>query len=118
METMIRCAMLVATALGTVSLAGCLTETTNIPVWAHFDACNDRGTFHEWVTCAKQNREAICFTGRACSLGFPDVIAYAETLDQAVQRRQISEPEARSKWTEYRADRDRAQSQAARDTAR
>jgi len=118
METMIRRAMLVATALGTVSLAGCLTETTNIPVWAHFDACNDRTSFHEWVTCAKLNRQAVCYTGRSCSLGFPDVIEYAETLDQAVQLRQISEPEARSKWAEFRTDRDRAQSRAAVDAAR
>ena len=72
----------------------------------------DRGTFHEWVTCAKLNREGLCNTGRACSLGFPEVIAYAEGLDQAVQRNQISEPEARRKWAEFRADRDRAQSRA------
>jgi hypothetical protein len=109
---MIRCAMLVATALGTISLAGCLTEAANLPVWAHFDACKDRGTFHELVECAKLNREAVCFTGRACSLGFPDVIYYAEALDLAVQRRQISEPEARRRWAEYRADRDRTEAQA------
>jgi hypothetical protein len=114
---MIRCAMLVATALGTASLAGCLTEATNISVWAHFDACNDRSSFHEWVECAKLNRDALCSTGRACSLGFPDVIFYAESLDLAVQRRQISEPEARRKWAEYRADRDRAEVRA-RDAAR
>ena len=118
---MIRYAMRVAAGLGAVSLAGCLTATMespvfqhkDVPVWAPFDACAARNTFHEWVVCAKLNQEATCSNSRACGLDarFKEVLAYAESLDLAVRRRQISEPEARSKWAEYRADRDRLQSQ-------
>ena len=115
---MIRYAMRVAAGLGAVSLAGCLTATMespvfqhkDVPVWAHFDACAARNTFHEWVVCAKLTQEATCTTSRACGLDarFKEVLAYAESLDLAVRRRQISEPEARSKWAEYRASTETA----------
>jgi hypothetical protein len=110
---MFRCVFVVAAGLAAVSLAGCLTEGpswqhTDIPVWQHFDSCSDRTAFHEWVTCAKARRDAICTNTRACAPGFFEVLAYAEGLDEAVRRRQISEPEARQKWAEYRASKETA----------
>lgn len=109
---MIRYGLLIAA--GAVSLAGCLTTTAAVPVWAHFDACPDRTTFHEWVACAKQNRQAACDTSHNCSSQPNAAIAFAESLDQSVQRREISETEARHRWTEFRDDREVAPGQAAR----
>ena len=40
------------------------------------------------------------------------VIAFERLQPVARQRRQISEPEARRRWAEYRADRDRTEAQA------
>jgi hypothetical protein len=105
---MFRCVMLIAAGAIAVSLAGCLTEgpawqPVDIPVWQHFDSCSDKPSFHEWVTCAKLRGNAVCTNTRACAPGFLEALAYAEGLDQAVRRRQISEPEAREKWAEYRA---------------
>jgi len=113
---MIRCAMLIAAGLAAVLLVGCLTTTASVPVWEHFDACPERAPFHDWVTCAKQNRQAACDANHNCSSNPNTVIAYAESLDQSVQRHEITETEARRRWAVYRADREVAQSQAKRST--
>jgi hypothetical protein len=111
--------VLAAAGLVAVSLAGCLTaddiKASDIPVWSHFDACADRTVFHEWVTCAEANRQGLCNLGRGCSMGFPEIWKYAATLDQSVQRREISEADAWRKWSAYRADRDATMRQAARE---
>jgi hypothetical protein len=116
-RTMTRCATLVAAGLGAVSLAGCLTTTTATnATWEHFDACPDNTAFHQYVTCAKQNRQAACEASRNCS-ATNAIVAYADNLDQSVQRREMTEPEARRKWLEYRMDREAAQSGSARTAA-
>jgi hydroxypyruvate isomerase len=115
---MTRGATLIAAGLAAATLSGCLTMThTDLPLWAHFDACADRTAFHDWVMCAKVNREATCSTSRACALGWEPVLFHAESLDRAVARREISETEARRRWTEYRIDRDRAIARAAAEAA-
>jgi hypothetical protein len=106
-----RCVMMVATALASLSLAGCLT--TGIPAWEHFDACASQPTFHEMVRCAKARRQSACEANRNCSPGGDAVIAYAESLDQSVQIREMSEPEARRKWIEFRMARANELRQAA-----
>jgi hypothetical protein len=115
---MTRGAMLIAAGLAAAALSGCLTTVhTDLPLWAHFDACADRTAFHDWVMCAKVNREATCSTSRACSLGWAPVLYYAETLDRAVQRGAMTETEARSRWAQYRSERDRAINEAAAEAA-
>jgi hypothetical protein len=102
---MMRSAMLAAIGLASIPLSGCLTMASNIPVWEHFDACPDRSTFHEWVACAKEKRKAACDAGR-CSSSSSTVVAYVDNLDQAVERRQVTEAEARRKWLQFRQERE------------
>jgi hypothetical protein len=113
---MTRCALLVVAGLGAVSLAGCLTTTASVSPWEHFDACTDNATFHQWVTCAKQKRQAACEASRNCS-PTNTIVAYADSLDESVQRREITDPEARRKFLEYRMEREAAQSGSARTAA-
>jgi phage/plasmid primase-like uncharacterized protein len=105
---MTRCALFVTAALGAVSLTGCLTTTASVPVWEHFDACPEQTAFHDWVTCAKQRRQAACDESR-CSASSSQVVAYVDGLDQAVQRHELTEPEARRKWNDYRREREATQ---------
>ena len=106
-----RCAAAIAAALASFSLAGCLT--TVIPVWQHFDACANQPTFHEMVRCAKASRQSACEANHNCSPGGDAVMTYAESLDQSVQIREMSEPEARRKWIEFRLARANEARQAA-----
>jgi hypothetical protein len=102
---MMRSAALAAIGFASISLGGCLTAASNIPVWEHFDACPDQSTFHEWVACAKEKRQAACVAGR-CSSSSSTVVAYVDNLDQAVERRQVTEAEARRKWLQFRQERE------------
>jgi hypothetical protein len=100
---MMRSAILAVTGIVSVSLGGCLTIASNIPVWEHFDACPDQSTFHKWVTCAKARRQAACDASR-CSSSSSNVVAYVDNLDQAVERGQVTEADARRKWLQYRQE--------------
>ena len=102
---MTRTVMLAAIGISSTALAGCLTLAANVPVWEHFDACPDQAAFHAWVACAKERRQAACDTGR-CSSSSTVVVAYVDKLDQAVQRREMTEPEARRKWIQFRQERE------------
>jgi hypothetical protein len=110
---MTRCAMLVVASLGAVSLGGCLTTTAAVPAWEHFDACSDQTAFHQWAMCGKANREAYCEARGNCSSATNAVLAYVDNLDQSVQRHELSETEARSRWIKFRNEQD-----AAREAAR
>jgi hypothetical protein len=101
--------------LTALSLAGCLTAQP--PAWAHFDACANEPTFHAMVTCGKLNRQTVCEANRNCSPDGNAIVAYAESLDQSVQRREMSEPEARRRWIEFRMTRSNEQRQAAQAAA-
>ncbi len=103
--------MMVAAVVVSLSLAGCLT--TSISALEHFDACAYQPTFHEMVKCAKARRQSTCEANRNCSSGGDAVVAYAESLDQSVQIHEMSEPEARRKWIEFRMARVNEQRQAA-----
>ncbi len=72
-----------ATVLAAGPLLGCLTTTASVPVWDHFDGCPERMAFHDWVACAKQNRQA-CETTHNCASNTNTVIAFADGLDQQV----------------------------------
>lgn len=117
---MTRYAVLVVAGLGAVSLAGCLTTSTPVvPSWQSFDACSEQTSFHDWVACGKANREATCAAGN-CSSG-PNantVMAYVDSLDQAVLRHEMSESEARAKWLKFRNERELAQEAARSQSAR
>jgi hypothetical protein len=108
---MSRCALaLVGITLMALSLAGCLTAQPL--AWEHFDACANEPTFHAMVTCGKRNRQTMCEANRNCSPDGNAIVAYAESLDQSVQRRQMSEPEARRRWIEFRMARSNEERQA------
>jgi hypothetical protein len=92
-------------ALVTLPLAGCLTATANIPAYEHFDACSNQSSFHNMVTCGKTARQAFCTSNKSCTPAGDAIVAYAESLDQSVQRREMSEPEAQRKWIEFRMAR-------------
>jgi hypothetical protein len=113
-----RCALLMVTGLWLVSLTGCLTAPSSVSAWEYFDACPEQTPFHDWVTCGKVNRQAACDTSRNCSPGANTIVAYAEGLDQSVQRHEITEPEARRKWVEFRKDREARQDAAKRQSDR
>jgi hypothetical protein len=102
---MIRSTMLAVASAAAISLAGCLTMAASIPVWEHFDACPDQSTFHAWVSCAKERRQTACDAGR-CSSSSGTVVAYVDNLDQAVERHQMTDAEARRKWLKFRQDRE------------
>ena len=110
---MARCVQLVIAAFGVLSLAGCLTTTASTSTWEYFDACSDNGSFHEWVACGKRNRQAACDAGRRCSANNA-IIAFADNLDQSVQRREMGEAEARRQWVQMRVDADAGQTRSAR----
>jgi hypothetical protein len=110
-----RCIALGGAALITFPLSGCLTAQP--PAWAHFDACANEATFHAMVTCGKVNRQTACEANRNCSADGNAVVAYADSLDQSVQRHEMSEPEARRKWIEFRMSRSNEQRQAAQAAA-
>jgi hypothetical protein len=107
---MTRCTTPVAVALIVFPLAGCLTA--GVPAYEHYDACASQATFHAMVTCGKSNRQAACETNRNCSTDGDAVVAYADSLDQSVQRREISEPDARRRWIEFRMARANERRQA------
>ncbi len=113
-----RCALLMVTGLWLVSLTGCLTAPSSVSAWEYFDACPEQTPFHDWVTCGKVNRQTACETSRNCSPGANTIVAYAESLDQSVQRHEITEPEARRKWVEFRKDREARQDAAKRQSDR
>jgi hypothetical protein len=104
---MTRCALVVIAALGALALAGCLTPTARTSTWEYFDACSENSSFHEWVACGKRNREAACEASRNCSANNA-IVAFADNLDQSVQRREIGEPEARRRWRDMRLDAEAA----------
>jgi hypothetical protein len=90
-------------------LASCLNTTANNSTWQYFDACSENTSFHEWVTCGKQNWLAACTASNNCSSGTNATVAYADSLDQSVQRHELTDAGARRKWTEYRLDREAGQ---------
>jgi hypothetical protein len=113
-----RCAVLMVSGLWLVSLTGCLTAPSNASAWEYFDACPEQTPFHDWVTCGKLNRQAACETSRSCAPGTTTIVTYAEGLDQSVQRHEMSEPEARRKWVEFRKEREARQDAAKRQSDR
>ena len=111
---MTRCALVVVAALAP-ALAGCLGTTARTSTWDYFDACPENTSFHEWVACGKHNREAACEASRNCSANNA-IVAFADRLDQSVQRHEIGEPEARRRWRDMRLDAETARSGSARST--
>ena len=113
-----RCALLMVTGLWLVSLTGCLIAPSSVSAWEYFDARPEQTAFHDWVTCGKVNRQTAYETSRNCSPGANTIVAYAESLDQSVKRHEISEPDARRKWVEFRKDREARQDAARRQSDR
>jgi len=99
---MIRYVIPVAATLAIFPLVGC---ARTVPAWAAYDACANEASFHAMVTCGKSNRQTGCEANRSCSAEGDAIVAYADSLDQSVQRHEISEPEARRKWIEFRMAR-------------
>jgi hypothetical protein len=116
---MTRCTMLVVAVLGAISLASCLTTTASIPSWESFNGCSEQMPFHQWVMCGKANRDAACAADR-CKSGpnANEVMAYVDRLDQSVLHKEISEVEARAKWTKFRDERENAAAAASTQSVR
>lgn len=83
-------------------LSGCATK----PAWQYYDECAAQNLpFAAMVECGKQKRTAYCQSGGACSADGNAVVAYADSLVQSVNRREMSEAEAQRKWIEFRMAR-------------
>jgi hypothetical protein len=87
---------------GVALLPGC--ATTQKPAWEHYDDCSSQNpSFVAMAACGKQRRAAYCEANRSdCNPVGDAVVAYADSLAQAVSRHEITEAEARRRWLAYR----------------
>ena len=81
----------------TAFLSGCATPSVTTSVWEHYDACLAAATtpFAAVVECGKQKRTAHCLAIGGCSSTGNAFVEYADSLATWVQKKQISEAEAR-----------------------
>jgi hypothetical protein len=86
----------------------------NKSAWQHYDECATQNlSFADMVACGKQRRATYCEPNHTCSDEGNAIVMYADSLVQSVSRRELSEPEARRKWIEFRMARADTQKQLA-----
>jgi hypothetical protein len=81
------------------SLPGCATQKA---AWDHYDDCAKQNlSFVDMVACGKQRRTAFCEANHSCEPAGDEVVAYADSLAKAVSRHEMTEAEAKRKWSVY-----------------
>lgn len=86
-----------------LSCAGCAQTSS----WEHYDACaKETKSFASMVECGKRRRNAYCASSLGgCSTEGNNVVAYADSLVQSVNARQMTEPEAQRRWIDFKLGR-------------
>lgn len=99
-------------ALSLLALSSCASAPLK-SAWEHYDACStENQSFREIVKCGKARRSEYCKTANNCGSDGNALVLYADTLAQAVERKEMTETEAKLKWIAYRNSRSDAQNQA------
>lgn len=106
--------ILAASLFSLLALTGCASSPPNKAAWEHYDACStENQSFREIVKCGKAKRNEYCKSANDCGAEGNAFVLYADTLAQAVERREMTETDAKLKWIAYRNSRSDAYRQAA-----
>lgn len=89
--------------LPVIVLSGCMSTKA---AYEHYDACSKANlSFREMVKCGKMKRTEYCTSAANCGSEGDAIVQYADTLAQAVDRKEMSESDAKLRWLEYRNGR-------------
>ena len=93
--------------VATLFLTAC--QTTGKTSWQYYDECSLRHeAFSEMVLCGKETRAIGCAENNTCSARGNALVQYADSLVTSIKAGEISEPEARRQWLEYRTAEENA----------
>ena len=89
-----------------ISLIGLSSCASNKAAYEHYDACSKTNlSFREMVSCGKTRRTEYCTKADNCGADGDAIVQYADTLVQAVDRKEMTESDAKLRWLEYRNGR-------------
>jgi hypothetical protein len=95
-------------------LGGCAQKAA----WEHYDECAvETSSFQAMVACGKQKRTAYCQAESNCTADGNAVVMYADSLNQSVTNKEMTEAEAARRWIEFRTARADTQRQLAAQAA-
>jgi hypothetical protein len=110
--------VLLAGAVCAVVLAGAGCGLFLGSAISHYDACAAQtSSFKEMIECGRRSRNAACQAEGACSSGGNSIVAYGDTLVASVDAKEMSEPEARRRWIEFKMAEEREERSANRSVA-
>jgi hypothetical protein len=90
-------------AVGLFALSSCSSGSSLKTAWDHYDACStENQSLKEIVKCGKLRRTEYCKTATNCGSDGDATVLYADTLVQAVERKEMTETQAKLKWVEFR----------------
>jgi hypothetical protein len=95
----------VAASMAALALAGCVptTDGDERPAWAYYDECGQTtSSFNQMIACGKRVRNETCQKQQSCSSHGDSLVQYGDALAASVRSKELSEPEARRKWIEFK----------------
>ena len=101
---MVRFNLILSAAIGLVT-ASILTTCASPSrvVWEYYDQCaRENPSFLVMAECGKQKRLAECVPNNACSAEGNMFMEYIDTLVLSVKKKELTEAEARRRYTEYK----------------
>jgi hypothetical protein len=94
-----------------IAIAGCAMQRQP-HAWDFYDECDAQThSFNDMAACGKQKRTAYCQAHNSCSDIGNSIVQYADSLAQSVSSHEMTEPEAKRRFIEFKTSQAQASHQ-------